>query len=464
MLAHDLDYTYTYRGPSSLTGDSGRRRLSLVTTPGGEAGAQFFRGFVTSPKRTADLLLTVVEVVGSRFHVPPAMLAKILRLADPVITCSDEQLRFEGFSACCGAYARLDLLPNAVDGERMGSGTTNVDVNAPTRAALSRLRDGESMEVGIGADGLTVTHSGDTLVERKVKLPSRWLRGFVEVQACQARLRPRLELDGGEFRRFLRELPRAFKGIAYVSGSRRNLRLSTVPGPDAVAVGGVARLRVLEPIARYAETVRVYAGVDGDAVTGWELETPDSRFHLVLSPEVWRGFSGEGQVLETLAMPARERALTLVKASLRWQGTIDPDALVAANNLDRASVEWALAQCAASGLVGYDLNQQAYFHRELPFDVGLVHKLQPRLAATQKLVEQSAVTFDKQVDSLPGGVSPIKAWVRSRDVEYRVTIEGDSCRCNCPWFAKHGMSRGPCKHILAVQTELREGGGDVDAD
>ena len=36
------------------------------------------------------------------------------------------------------------------------------------------------------------------------------------------------------------------------------------------------------------------------------METPDSRFHLVLSPEVWRGFSGEGQALNLLAKAERE--------------------------------------------------------------------------------------------------------------------------------------------------------------
>ena len=51
-------------------------------------------------------------------------------------------LRFEAFSACCSTYGRVDLLPRAVEGEWLGRGTTNVDFNAPMRAALAKIQDG----------------------------------------------------------------------------------------------------------------------------------------------------------------------------------------------------------------------------------------------------------------------------------------------------------------------------------
>ena len=54
-----------------------------------------------------------------------------ISLADPVVTCSDDRLRFEGFSGCCGAYARVDFLPSAITGDVFGRGTTNVDFNQP---------------------------------------------------------------------------------------------------------------------------------------------------------------------------------------------------------------------------------------------------------------------------------------------------------------------------------------------
>jgi len=458
--AIEFDYTYRYAAPSSLLRDQNRNQLSLVTSPECGSSAQFFRGRVTQPKRTADLLIAIVSVVQSRFHVPAAMLGRILLLADPVITCSESFVRFEGFSSCGGAYARLDLLPDALDGERLTSGTTNVDVNAPMRNGLSKLRDGEAMDLTVGAEGLAIQHNGQELIERKVKLPSRWLRGFVEVQSFQANMALSFEVSGAEFRRFLNALPKGFKGSAWVSLANRSIRLSSIAGKGAVCVGGIARLRVLEPIARYADKVRVYAPLEASpdggtstgsnaGVTGWEITTSDSRFHLVLSPDVWRGFSGEGQVLETLARNSMEKAVAVVRASLCWQEVIDASDVASQYGLKTDDVEGALAHLAASGLIGYDLSEQAYFHRELPFDLSLVSKLQPRLKGANRLLDDAAVSLDRDA-------SPMTAWVKSGDVEYHVVLDVDTPRCTCVWFAKHKGSRGPCKHILAAQITLQE--------
>ena len=46
---------------------------------------------------------------------------------------------------------------------------------------------------------------------------------------------------------------------------------------------------------------------------------------------------------------------------------------------------------SAGGLVGFDLADSAYFHRELPFDLSLVEKLQPRLQNARKLLKANKV-------------------------------------------------------------------------
>ena len=69
------------------------------------------------------------------------MLTRILELADPVATCADDRLRFEAFSACCSVYGRVDLLPDAYDGETLGRGTTNVDFGPGIRSALAGVQD-----------------------------------------------------------------------------------------------------------------------------------------------------------------------------------------------------------------------------------------------------------------------------------------------------------------------------------
>ena len=104
-----------------------------------------------------------------------------------------------------------------------------------------------------------------------------------------------------------------------------------------------------------------------------------------------------------------------VRAGLRWQSKIDVAGLAKEAGLAAPAVEWALAQCAASGLVGYDLADRVYFHRELPFDLTLITRLQPRLADARKLVAEDAVHIES-------GTQPLTAWVRSRGLEYRVVL------------------------------------------
>jgi len=445
FMSAAVDYSYSYRGQSGLDDSAGRARLYLATSGGAESNPYFFQGRLLNPRLTADLMLTVARVARTRFHIPPAMLARILAAADPVVTCTDTRIRFESFSACCGVYARVDLTEAGFEGDLLGRGTTNVDFNPPMRAALSNIRTGEEVALSVGTDEVRVDTESESATERKVTLPTRWLKGFVEVQAHQARMQPRFEVKGPEIRRFLRSLPRgATRGPAYVVSAGRGLRLSQVKTRESVHVGGVERLRILEDVATEANALRVFGQSDGDA-SGWELVFDNARFHLVLSPELWRGFSGEGQVLDMLAQGAEEPAITKAHAALNWNPVVVPEELRDRTGLDLAHVERALAALGSRGLVGYDLHEGRYFHRELPFDLTLVEKLQPRLKAARKLIEGGAIEITTRSDDL------VEAWVPGSGVKQRVRLSAEGAKCTCTWYAKHRGDRGPCKHVLAVQ-------------
>lgn len=451
MAGPALEYTYRYPQPSALTADAGAERLFLATSGGAEAHPFFFQGALVEPRRTADLLLALVRIVQSRFHIPAAMLAKIIAMSDPVVTCSEDRLRFEGFSACCSTYARVDLLPNAIDGAFMGHGTTNVDFNPPMRAALARLREREPVRLSVGGAEVGLETATASVTERKVPLPVRWLKGFVESQAYLARMTPQWEVSGTEARRFLRALPRqGTQGkVAWVTRSGPGLRLSQVASKGAVRVAGVERLRVLEDISRHAQSLRVHATPDGQA-TSWELRCPDARFHLALSPEIWRGFSGEGQALHALAEGGGTKAGDRLRATLRWQPRIEIAEAARECGLDPLTARAALAQLATSGIVGFDVSEDAYFHRELPFDLSLIEQLQPRLKGARKLVAEGGVRIENRT------AEQVEAWVQGSGVEHRVRVTADGARCTCPWFSKHQGGRGPCKHVLAVQITLGE--------
>jgi hypothetical protein len=375
------------------------------------------------------------------------MLARILQLADPVATCADDRLRFEAFSACCSVYGRVDLTPEAYDGETLGRGTTNVDFGPGIRSALAGVQDRSRLGLSVGATAVEVEADGESAVERRVPLPSRWLRGFLEVQAIQAELAPAAELDAPGARAFFRSIPKTpSKRPVWVAPTGRGLRMSHHdPGGGAIGLAGLARLRLFDRVVRHATSLRVYA-VDDDGSTGWQLDVPGARLTLVLSPEVWRGFSGEGRALHRLADATPAAGLAAVRGALGWEPRLGVEALAATTGRSPDEVQGALAALALSGIVGYDLAEGGFFRRELPFDLGRTERLQPRLRDARRLVDEAALRIETS------DASGLAAWVAGPGgVEYRVRSTADGWSCTCPWYGRHRGDRGPCKHVLAVQ-------------
>jgi hypothetical protein len=448
MSALALDYAYRYAFASKVEEKPRQSRVRLATFGGPEEHPYFFDGRLVQPRQTADLLRGLMEVVHARYHIPTAMLARILAAADPVVTSSDDRLRFEGFSGCGSLYARVDLLPDALAGETFGRGTTNVDFNAPMLAALARVRDADEVKLSVGTGEVKLSRGQSAVVEKKVALPIRWLKGFVEVQAYQSRMQPVHDVAGVDALRFLRALPRTkMKHPARIVASGRGLRLSQQPTSDGVRVGGLERLRILEGLAPHARSLRIY-GDDAGGTSAFELVLDTARFHLVLSPDVWRGFSGEGQVLAALAGGAWQEALPRVRAALKWEAVIDAPRLARQTGLADVAIRAALNALGARGLVGFDLGERAWFHRELPFDLSRVEALQPRLKGARKLLDAGQVRIGEKTED------QIEAFVAGSGVEHRVRLGPHGARCTCPWYSKHQGQRGPCKHVLAAQMFL----------
>ena len=172
----------------------------------------------------------------------------------------------------------------------------------------------------------------------------------------------------------------------------------------------------------------------------WELELDDARLLVTLSPEVSRGFSGEGGVLRDLADPRSADDAELVAALLAYEPRIDIAMLAGSCDLNIERVHRALGRLGAAGRVGYDAVEGAYFHRELPYDPAALDAMHPRLRDARALVDHDAVRFEGTT-----------AYVRSGDVDYVVRPLGEGHRCSCPWYAKYNGDRGPCKHVLAVE-------------
>ncbi|MFF9350371.1 SWIM zinc finger family protein [Streptomyces sp. NPDC014734] len=439
-----------YARPSALESSSAGQLLGLETsggrTPrGSERHPRFFSGFLTSPSVAARGLLAVADVASARYYqraLPSSL--------DPVVTGNGDRLRFESFSGCCGVYARLDVLREGLDGAETGHGTTNVDVNHPLREALSRMTGDDPLHLRVGPEELAVTTLDGPVVEKKVPLPDRWLRGFAEAQVVCAGFDLRAELSASEAVRFLRSLPRtsgnASRGARWVVPAGRTLRPTTRPVAGAVCLPGPERLVALQRVLRHATSLRVYGPVVDGAATAsaWEVVLPGMRLTLTLSPEAARGFSGEGGVLDALATDDAAADAELVSVLLAWEPRIDPADLAEQSGLTAERVRSALTRLGTAGQVGYDLADAAYFHRELPYDADRAERHNPRLVAARRLVGSGAVVLDGDM-----------AAVTSEERRYQVREKNGMLSCTCRWWADHRGRRGPCKHALAVRMVRR---------
>jgi hypothetical protein len=457
MAGPALLHAYSYAHASTLARSRARgsARLTLATSSTGDLPHPYFlEGALVAPRRAADAMLAVARVARTRFFAPPAMVAKRIAAADPVVTCTAERVRFEAFSACAGVYTRFDLDASGLRASHVTPGTTNVDFNAEMRALLARIGATEEVELSVGKELVRVASAGREVIERKVPLPVRWLRSFGEVQAILSRMKPALRVSSVEARRFVRALPRQpSRGVSWVVGSGRGLRLSQVGAREGVMIGGLGRLAVLDEALGGASELLGYGEPGGSSA--WEVVYPEGRFTLALSPEAWRGFSGEGGLLADLASDGRaspaKSVLATVRAKLRWQASLDPRALAREAGCSEGQTRKALATLASRGLVGFELGNSSYFHRELPLPIDALDGMHPRLEDAKKLLEAGAVS------GLTTRGATSRACVAGA---YEVSLAADGFKCSCPWYGKHGVARGPCKHVLAVQLATARDDGE----
>ena len=434
----------TYEADSTLVADGTGSLLALATalgaTPGGVVEhPTFFDGFVAHPAVAAAGLLTVADVAATRY-VDLSALA--LRSLDPVVTASGDRLRFESLSGCNGVYVRLDLLGDGIDAGEVGYGTTNVDINQPLRLALTGVDRADLLHVAVGTHGLRVSTLGATHEERKVDLPRRWVRGFAEVPVVAARMTPRFSVTGAVAAAFFATIGSAAPGPTIaVAATPRGLRQVPPSTRGAVTVAGTARLTAARRIARSATRVTAYAEPSGGS--GWVFDLPGARLTLLMTPEPYRGFSGEGGLLHALAGSTVVEDAARIREHLAWEPVIDPAWLATAAGLDGTRTDGALAALATSGKVGFDLSEDAWFQRELPLDDDGVTRDNPRLVAARELVAGAYV--GRMGDDWRVGGPGHQYWVGSA---------GSAWTCTCPWWVRYRGDRGPCKHVLAVGLAL----------
>jgi hypothetical protein len=407
--------------------------------------ALLFDGFAEHPVITAKALSIVAKVAQTRFYEPPTMVAARIRAADPVVTSEPGALHFESFSRCCGLHCRYDILATDLDTRVARPGTTNVDFGPDMLTALRRIHRRDPMRLTVGVNSVSVESFDFKIHERRVPLPERWVRGFAEVQAALIGAQPIIELGASDARRFVAGLPGGRDGTRnyWTAGTGAGLRLSPRTATGGVNVAAPLRLRILEPILPLIESLTVYAHPDpeGPAPTAWVLTLPGGRLSVTLSPDWKRGFSGEGGLLIDLASPTAAADAELLNVGLRSQPRFTAIDAIGKTGLSHDRWRSAMTWLGAHGEIGHDLTDDAYYWRQLPYPTAALSEDPPRLRDAKRLLAGKSGHVEE--------VGPGVFRVFSQDCEYRTEVSTSGFSCTCEWVAKHGTSRGPCKHVLA---------------
>lgn len=439
---------YQYKTASSLKKENGKESLLLSKFSEVEKGSSpcFFWGTLNQPYELSRCLITLSNIVQSSFNLSPFQLAL---LKDPIVTAGNEQIRFEGFSHCAGVYARVDVLDSGQDGEFIENGTTNVDFNTPLISELGKIKKNDNLVLSVGQKEVGFHKDGKSTIERKVPLPAKWIKGLTTVQHFFSESEYGLTLNRIQAIQLFKTIPNGKVKTDYFLLKRGNrYSFSPLKSKDAICIGGIHRLRLLNHLIPLINELKIYPHKDLQSVS-FILCFDHVNFTFSVSRDFWRGFSGEGAALEELIEDLPDSLIQAFDNYSYANQEFNPALIALEENIDLSKIEKLSTKLSAMGLLGYDLEKNGFFYRRLPFKLSRILSLNPRLKGAEKLLLEDKVDITLNKDN------QIEAKVEGSGVNHYVVINKVMEKCTCTWFNKNQGERGACKHILAVKKKAK---------
>lgn len=413
-------------------------------------------------------------------------------LLDPVITVHPDELSFEAFSKDESSYARVGVKYDLFEKiEEFACGTTNIDFSASLHGELDRMRSYRRTRFDIDPSGMAVAVEGSAAhKEKKIDLPESWVKGFLQVQSAMTLGLTRLRIEPVDLYnlcRFLRRhkakvSPRAMRW-ELVPGKRARVvfepwetavelgQSAVFDGPKAVTIRtwGRDRLSTLARIIPMAQRVDVFLAGTG-LPTVWLVDLGELTFTLALSgwtDNDWTSGAGRFDLLSR-RMDASPLELATTWDALKVQRRGTDVALSQSTGLGLDKTRSALSYLCQVGRAMYDLGGGVYRQREL-FPEPFTTKEAVAAAVTPSPTEASPSGQKSEAIFAAGGVLitarrpvsngyKLSGSVKGLDgYRYRPMLGVDAAgkileaTCTCAWSQKHGLTQGPCEHVLALR-------------
>ncbi|MDR1228713.1 MAG: SWIM zinc finger family protein [Azoarcus sp.] len=403
---------------------------------------------------------------------------------DPVVTVHPDRLFFECFSRDESTYACLSCSHDifAQTGE-FACGTANIDYSADLYDEFQKIRDYKTTQFSIAAEGFQARTADDpACVETKIDLPDSWMRGFLQAGSAMTMpahtielhpmdvyniclfLRRRKERTGPRAIRFVLMPGRPVKMVFEPWEHEITCPRSRYDGADAaeIRLWGRRRLLTLERLIPIAKrfTVRL---LGHGMPSFWIAEMPDMQYTLGLSGWTANDWSRAGQfdlLAPRASVPEAETARVLAALSANWFAT--EAGLARSTGLPAATIAAALTLLAQTGRAIYDIANRIWRLRELSATpLPQLRFASPREEAAARLLADGPLRvethkMDRGAYRLQGKLADGRHTCQASlliDADERL-VDGD---CQCSFFMRNRLRRGPCEHMLALRQSLAAG-------
>jgi len=406
-------------------------------------------------------------------------------LLDPVVTVHPDEVLFEVFSKDEGAYAKLGVELGAFElADRPVCGTTNIDFSPALFSGIEQMRSYRATRLSIGKEvvGLS-TGSAGAVLEKRVRVPDSWLRGFLQVQSAAALPRDTFSLAPVDLYNVLRHL----RMHGDRKGRRRGLRVELVPGEAprlvlepwetvlpsgtgvykgraarVVRLWGRRRLLLLRRLLPFAGQVDVHLLGSG-LPSFWVVRAGPVTLTLGLT-----GFTAANwsqAVSFDLLLPRKAGSGEALERVLNHLATVwvaDARQLSTATGLKGPPLLEALQAGCQQGRLMYDVAADVYRLRALtegPLDLARLEYRNPRERTAHDLVARRGAVEIAGENRVAGSGLELtgRVTVAEDRRDYRpqmlLTDEGQVAKaeCTCAFFRKQGLKAGPCSHLVALR-------------
>lgn len=410
-------------------------------------------------------------------------------ILDPVISVHPDKVFFEVFSKDEGTYANLSI---SMDAFELTSdpvcGTTNIDFSEQLFQSISRFRSYRQTRLTIGQQGVAVDTDGtDQVLEKKIKIPDSWLRGFLQVQSAALLPTDSFSIAPIDLYNALRHL----RMNGDQKGKRRGLRIELVPGEKprivlepwetvletsqsvyegreakVIRVWGRRRLSLLRRMLPMTETIDVHLTGSG-LPSFWVLRSKQMTFTMGIT-----GFTASNwsKALDfDLLLPRSlggskdtQKPLEKIVKHLSKNWREDETGLTKATKLEGEELVQNVQLGCQQGQLMFDVPEQVYRLRpltEVPLDLErLQFRSRFERSAYDLLHRKNAVSIVSENRIHGSGLELTgKADVAEDRREYRphLLVSDDGfvgrAECTCNQFRTQGLKAGPCTHLIALR-------------